>query len=136
MLTKKGYLVAGVVAVLLAIAVFCTAGGGGSAILGRIQSLINDNQRTSQSINSAKDDIGAVSAGLGNTASELGESATALGESATAAGGYAKVAGDIADQSGKSGSLADECLRLNKQARLILETAKQRSESGTAKASN
>lgn len=112
---KKYYIViAGIIAV--AIAVYVLFGGGATFhdILNRIDGITANNVGAGKAVDSAKQDVGDVGNELGTVGGRVGE--------------YAKSAHDIAGEIKDSRKLAQRSLELNRRAKQILEAVEQRNK--------
>ena len=111
---KKYYIIAGIIAVALAVYVFWSGGATVHDILNRIDGITANNVGAGKAVDSAKQDVGDVGNELGTVSGRVGE--------------YAKSAHDIAGEIKDSRKLAQRSLKLNRRAKQILEAIEQRNK--------
>ena len=111
---KKYYIIAGVVAVALAVYVFWGGGATVHDILNRTDGITANNVGAGKAVDSAKQNVGDVGNKLGAVSGRVG--------------GYAKSAHDIAGEIKDSRELTQRSLELNRRAKQILEYVEQRNK--------
>lgn len=111
---KNYYIIAGIIAVALAVYVFWGGGATVHDIINRIDGITANNVGAGKAVDSAKQDVGDVGNELGAVSGRVG--------------GYAKSAHDIADEIKDSRELAQRSLEFNRRAKQILEDIEQRNK--------